>query len=158
MASRRKFKAGEFSEHQYKTNNEWGIERVTKFLESRDFLVWDKDIEDYDVDIVAEKNGKLFYYEAEVKTGYPFTSVEDFKFPTVSFLGRKKKYHKRYEEGFYYCIVARETESIVYCHSSEIYKEEYRQIKTINTKHRKGIDEFYLVPKENCSFILMNEY
>lgn len=149
---KRKYAAGEFSPEQYKNNNEWGIARITKHLRDNGFTVVDKEVEDYDVDILAYKNGKEYRYEAEVKTGYPFSGVNDFKFPTVSFLGRKKKYHTRSKNGFYYAIVCRETEAIVYCHSDLIYKEEHRQIKTINTAHRKGIDEFYLVPKEECSW------
>lgn len=153
--SRRKYKAGEFSKEQYKANDKWGIDRVTKFLVSRGFDIETKEEEDYQVDIVAEKEGKIYFYEAEVKTGYPFTGSEDYKFPTVSFLGRKKKYHKRCEGGFYYCIICRETETLLYCHSSDIYKEEYRQLKRINTAHRNGLDEFYLVPKELCKFVNM---
>jgi len=152
-----KYKAGQFSPEQYASNNEWGIARITKHLRDNGFEVVDKEIEDYDVDIIATKDGKEFRYEAEVKTGYPFTGVDDYKFDTVSFLGRKKKYHKRSENGFYYAIVCKETEAIVYCHSEKIYKEEYRQIKTIKTAHRKGIDEFYLVPKNLCSFAVLSK-
>ena len=152
----RKLKAGEYSKHQYEVNNKWGIDRITSYLKSRGFNVHDKAEEDYDVDIIADKGGHTFKYEAEVKTGYSFTCKEDYRFDTVSFLGRKKKYHTRNKNGFYYCIVCKETESIVYCHSSDIYKDEYKIIRQINTSHRQGTDEFYLVPKNICSFVNMS--
>ena len=150
----RKFKAGEFSPHQYKVNNEWGISRVITHLKRKGFEIIEKEEEDYQIDIEAVKDGKTYYYEAEVKTGYPFTDADTFKFPTVSFLGRKKKYHERCG-GFYYAIVCRETECLLYCHSSVIYQEEFREIRTINTKHRKGKDEFYRVPKHLCTFVAL---
>jgi len=153
--SRRKYAAGKFSKESYTNNDKWGIEKITSFLKKRGYIIHEKEKEDYGVDILAEKNGKFFYYEAEVKSGYPFTCVDDFKFPTVSFLGRKRKFHKNIEDGFYYCIVCKETEAILYCHSSKIYNEDYRKLKTINTKLRKGLDEFYLVPKEVCNFVKM---
>lgn len=151
----RKYKAGEFSKEQYDTNDAWGIQRITKHLRDNGFTVVDKEVEDYDVDILAYKNGKEFRYEAEVKTGYPFTSVDDYNFNTVSFLGRKKKYHTRSENGFYYAIVCKETEAIVYCHSSKIYKDEYRIVRDINSTYRKGTDEFFLVPKHNCQWTIL---
>ena len=149
----RKYSGGKFSPEQYKNCNDFGISRITNYLKSRGYNVHEKEEEDYDVDIVAEKDGKIFKYEAETKSHYPFTSVEDYKFDTVSFLGRKKKYHERHKEGFYYCILCIETECLVYCHSSKIFKDEYKIERELNTKHRKGADEFYLVPKEDCSFI-----
>ena len=152
MANKKKYGARAFSEESYKNNDEWGISRIKRHLIESGFEVVDKDEEDYDVDIIATKDGNEFKYEAEVKSGYPFTGLSDFRFDTVSFLGRKKKFHLRSENGFYYAIVCRETEAIVYAHSSDIYKEEYRQLKTINAKHRKGLDEFYLVPKEKCQW------
>jgi hypothetical protein len=65
----------------------------------------------------------------------------------VSFLGRKKKYGD-----FWYVIVCGETEAILLAHSFEIYKEEYRELQTINTNERNGLDEFYRVPKDKCLF------
>lgn len=153
--SKGKYGARKFSKEQYKRNDKWGIDRIIDFLKSRGFTIEPKDKEDFQVDIIARKNKKTFFYEAEVKSGYPFTGSSDFKFPTVSFLGRKKKFHDKCEGGFYYCIVCKETETILYCHSSKIYKEEYRQLKTINTSYRQGLDEFYLVPKELCKFVKM---
>jgi hypothetical protein len=47
----------------------------------------------------------------EVKHKYPFTdATESFKFDTVSFLGRKKKYGD-----FWYVIVCGETEALLLC-------------------------------------------
>jgi hypothetical protein len=60
---KRKYGAGEFSPEQYKNNNEWGIARITQHLRDNGFEVVDKEVEDYDVDILAYKNGKQYRYE-----------------------------------------------------------------------------------------------
>lgn len=152
-----KFEGGIFSEKEYNRSNQWGIDKVAEYLKGKGYKIIEKDTEDYDVDITATKDGKTFLFEAEVKRGYPFSCEKDFKFDTVSFLGRKKKYHKRHEEGFFYCIVCYETSCVLTCHSSDIYKEEQRQLKTLSRKARKGLDEFYLVPKEKCKFTLLGK-
>jgi len=152
-----KFEGGVFSEKEYNRSNQWGIDKVAQYLKLNGYSIIEKDVEDYDVDITATKNGKTFLFEAEVKRGYPFSGEQDFKFDTVSFLGRKKKYHKRHEEGFFYCIVCYETSCVLSCHSSDIYKEEQRQLKRLSNKARKGLDEFYLVPKEKCKFTLLDK-
>lgn len=152
-----RFEGGVFSENEYNRFNQWGIDRVAQYLKEKGYAIVEKDTEDYDVDITAVKNGKTFLFEAEVKRGYPFSCEKDFKFDTVSFLGRKKKYHEKHDEGFYYCIVCYETSCVLSCHSSDIYKEGQRQLKTMSKKSRKGLDEFYLVPKEKCTFTLLEK-
>lgn len=152
-----KFEGGIFSEKEYNRSNQWGIDKVAEYLKNSGYTILEKDTEDYDVDITAVKDGKTFLFEAEVKRGYPFSSQEDFKFDTVSFLGRKKKYHNRHKEGFFYCVVCYETSCVLSCHSSDIYKEEQRQLKRLSKKSRKGLDEFYLVPKEKCKFTLLGK-
>lgn len=152
-----KFEGGIFSEKEYNRSNQWGIDRVAEYLKSNGYTIIEKDTEDYDVDITATKGGKTFLFEAEVKRGYPFSCEKDFKFDTVSFLGRKKKYHNRHSEGFFYCIVCYETSCVLSCHSSDIYKDNQRQLKTLSKKSRRGLDEFYLVPKEKCKFTLLGK-
>jgi len=151
------YKSVEFSPEQYERCNDFGISIIEDYLRSRDYIIHEKEEEDYDIDITSEKDGVIFKYEAEVKTRYSFTSKEDYRFDTVSFLGRKKKYHDNNAEGFYYCIVCAETKCILYCHSSKIYKESYKVVLNINTDYREGTDVFYLVPKEDCSFINISE-
>lgn len=109
-----------------------------------------KEVEDYKHDLVLSKNGKTFYFELEVKHNYPFTNRDSFRFPTVSFLGRKKKLHDF--KKFNYVIICRETKWAITCESEHIYKDEYTEVLDINTSHRQGTDEFYRVPKEFCNF------
>jgi hypothetical protein len=146
-----KYNARKFVQASYDRNDDWGKEVLLRWLKSYGsrFTILDKEKEDYKVDIVVldTKADKLMSFEVEVKHGYPFTDEESFKFDSVSFLGRKKKYGD-----FWYAIVCAETEAILIAHSYEIYKEEYREIKTIATTERNGLDEFYRVPKDKCIF------
>jgi hypothetical protein len=146
-----KYNARKFVQASYDRNDDWGKEVLLRWLKSYGsrFTILDKEKEDYKVDIVVldNKADKLMSFEVEVKHGYPFTDEESFKFDSVSFLGRKKKYGD-----FWYAIVCAETEAILIAHSYEIYKEEYREIKTIATTERNGLDEFYRVPKDKCIF------
>ena len=146
-----KYNARKFVQASYDRNDDWGKEILVRWLKSYGsrFTILDKEKEDYKVDIVVldTKADKLMSFEVEVKHGYPFTDEESFKFDSVSFLGRKKKYGD-----FWYAIVCAETEAILIGHSFEIYKEEYREIKTIATTERNGLDEFYRVPKDKCIF------
>ena len=146
-----KYNARKFVQASYDRNDDWGKEVLVRWLKMHGgrFAIIEKEKEDYKVDILAldTKADKLVSFEVEVKHGYPFTDAKSFKFDTVSFLGRKKKYGD-----FWYVIVCGETESLLLAHSFEIYKEEYREIKTIATNERNGLDEFYRVPKEKCLF------
>ena len=148
--------ARKFVQASYDRNDDWGKEVLVRWLEMHGsrFNIIEKEKEDYKVDILAldTKADKLVSFEVEVKHGYPFTDAESFKFDTVSFLGRKKKYGD-----FWYVIVCGETEALLLCHSLEIYKEEYREIKTIATNERNGLDEFYRVPKEKCLFYMAHK-
>jgi hypothetical protein len=143
------YKARKFVQESYDRNDEWGKNIVIRWLETyKDrFKVLHKDREDYGVDIQVTDGKHIISFEVEVKHGYPFTSAETFPFGSVSFLGRKRKFGK-----FWYVVVCGETEAICICHSDEIYQEKYREIKTIATSERQGLDEFYRVPKEKCSF------
>ena len=151
-----KYNARKFVQASYDRNDDWGKEVLVRWLKMHGgrFTIIEKEKEDYKVDILAldTKADKLVSFEVEVKHGYPFTDAESFKFDTVSFLGRKKKYGD-----FWYVIVCGETEALLLCHSFEIYKEEYREIKTIATNERNGLDEFYRVPKSKCLFYANTE-
>lgn len=146
-----KYNARKFVQASYDRNDEWGKEVLVRWLLNQKgrFDIIPKEKEDYKVDVMAydKKADKVMSFEVEVKHGYPFTNEQSFKFDTVSFLGRKRKYGD-----FWYVIVCGETESILLAHSYEIYKEEYREIKTIATNERNGLDEFYRVPKTKCLF------
>lgn len=140
-----------FVPESYKRNNSKGIDKFTKYLNKRGLTVEDKTEEDYGVDITAyDKDGSPVNFEIEMKSGYPFTTQESFKFSTVSFLARKKKWNKG--DGFWYVIICNETDYFIVCHSSDIFKERYKVIKRIQTVDRNGRDEMYHVPKEICEF------
>jgi hypothetical protein len=146
-----KYSAGKFVQSAYDRDDRWGILIVTEWLKSfgSRFEIIEKEKEDYKVDLVAFDNekGKTISFEVEVKHKYPFTSEESFRFDTVSFLGRKKKYGD-----FYYVIVCGETKSLLMAHSSVIYQEGYRELNKVSTNERSGLDEFYRVPKSKCKF------
>jgi|688.fasta_scaffold45897_4 malate/lactate dehydrogenase len=142
--------AGKFVKSSYDENNAWGIAKVEQLAREAGYEIIPKRGETYGIDIAAIKKGEIILLEAEVKINYPWTSREDFPFPTVSFLSRKKKWE---DTEFFYVIVCRETGAMVMCKSSDIFKEEYRTIKNIKTKYRSGVDITYNVPKDKCKFI-----
>jgi hypothetical protein len=146
---RMKYSARKFVQESYDRNDEWGKSIVLRWLSTYEdrFHVIQKQGEDYGVDIQVNAGENVISFEVEVKHGYPFTSADTFPFDSVSFLGRKRKFGK-----FWYVVVCAETEAICICHSDEIYQEKYREIKTIATSERNGLDEFYRVPKDKCSF------
>jgi hypothetical protein len=143
-------KAGNFVQESYDENNSFAIEILSKHLISKGYSIEEKLKEDFDVDIIAFKDGKKKLFEVEVKTGYSFTDRESFKFNTVSFLSRKEKWN--HGNGFLYVIICKETDWALVAHSSDIFLEEYKEKITIDTKHRKGYDYFYRVPKQKCKF------
>jgi len=150
----KQFKARKFVQESYDKNDAWGRKLISEMLAYRGYVVEDKP-EDFGIDIVATREGVTEFFEVEVKHNHPWNHRDDFKFDTVSFLGRKKKWE---EDNFWYCIICAETEAIIVCRSSSIYKEEYAEIRNVNTSHRSGTDKFYRVPKEKCFFIHMNMF
>ena len=138
-----------FVPKSYNRSDDWAISKVKEHLINNGYTVIPKETEDYSLDIKAVKNGLVEYYECETKTGYTFTGKQDFKFSTVSFLARKRKWA---ETGFWYIIVCRETLAYVKCHSSVIFKEEYLEVLDINSQERRGKDTFYRVPKNLCEW------
>ena len=139
-----------FLQGSYDKNDEWGKSKVKQYLLDNGYFIESKISEDYGLDIKAEKNGKIEYFEAEVKTGYPFTCQEDFRYDTVSFLARKSKWSNL---GFWYFIVCRETSAFVKCHSSVIFQDKfYKTIPLKNKWSRGGSDNFYHVPKDLCEW------
>ena len=140
-------KPTKFVPESYKENNDWAVERVQNYLRNIGYQIFIKNKEDYKIDIKAKRNSRIVYFEVEVKTGYPFTGMEDFPFPTVSFLARKKKWA---DIGFYYVIISKETTAITMSHSDIIYRDEYKEKFHVDTPRRYGSDVFYRVPKHKC--------
>jgi hypothetical protein len=139
-----------FVEESYDKHNDWAIAKVSEYLEHRGYTIVKKEKEDYGIDIKAERNGETIYVEAEAKEDYPWTDLDSFKFSTVSFLGRKKKWA---EHKFWYVIICRESEAMLVGHSDVIFQDQYIEKIHINKGKRKGGDTFYRVPKELLVFI-----
>ena len=143
--------AGKFVMSSYQENDAFGREVLVNWLNDQEWVKEVHSKEDYGVDItIKDHNGDEHSFEAEVKTNYPWTDMNSFKFNTVSFLGRKKKWE---EKGFYYALICKETKAICIAHSSTIYKKEHREELIIDTSDRSGADAFYRVPKEECNWI-----
>lgn len=143
------YTARKFSKKSYNENDEYAKNKISKYLIERGHeIIQDK--ENYNHDLITKKNGVVFYFEFEVKRNYPFTKKEDYKFDSVSFLGRKVRLHNI--EPYYYIILCYETNSAVFCYSSEIFKNEYKETLKLNKYNRKGNDEMYRVPIDKCTF------
>jgi len=147
-------KAGKFRQDDYDQNDNFAINKIQKYLLKNNFIIEEKDQEDFDIDIIAHKDGLKYRIEAEVKNTF-FTDSDSYPFNTVSFLGRKKKYSN--EGLFYYFLLCKKNNSFLYCTSDIIYQEKYKEIKEVNTVHRFGTDVFYRVPKQLCNFRTFNQ-
>jgi len=143
------YTARSFNKDTYNQYDNYAKEKIINFLVMRGHLIIN-DKEDYNHDLVTKKNGILYYFELEVKIGYPFTSKNDYRFDTVSFLGRKKRLHDI--NPFYYLIICKETSCVLFCSSDNIFKDKYLQKLTVNTNNRKGDDQMYRVPISICNF------
>lgn len=142
-------KPGAFVKESYLANNEKAINIFSSFLIKRGYEIIDKE-EDYWIDIEATKENNTFLFEVEMKSRVRFTDKQSFPFDTVSFLARKEKWKST---PFWYCIICESTGFAVIANSDKIYKEKYRENVNVDTKHRKGLDAFYRVPKEECYFV-----
>lgn len=149
------YQARKFVQSSYDENDAFGRRILIQWLEKQYWVTEVSSTEDYGVDInITDNNGYQWGFEAEVKTNYPWTNADNFKFDTVSFLGRKKKWK---DQGFYYALICKETTAMCIAHSSVIYKEEYREELNINTTDRTGADAFYRVPKHECTWVKPQE-
>ena len=138
-----------FLKESYDKYDAYAKDLMVGFLEARGHEII-KDKEDYNHDLVTKKNGETLYFELEVKINYPFTSRATYPFTTVSFLGRKERLHLI--KPFFYIILCYETGVFVSCHSTDIYKEKYRETINITSEERRGDDIVYRVPKSKCMF------
>jgi hypothetical protein len=143
------YKAREFNKETYNNYDSFAKEKIINFLVKRGHSIINKK-EDYNHDLITFKNGVYFYFELEVKIGYPFTCKNDYKFDTVSFLGRKKRLHNI--KPFYYLIICKETSYALYCFSNDIFIDKYLQKLNVDTNLRKGNDEMYRIPIDKCKF------
>jgi len=138
-----------FSQESYDVNDTLAKALFVPFLQKRGHQIA-KTSEDYYHDVISKYGLKTFYFELEVKTGYPFEDATTYPFDTVSFLGRKQRLCERHS--FYYVIICKETHTAVCCHSDDIYQDKYLEVKYIDKENTKGYDNLYRVPKELCDF------
>lgn len=143
-----------FVEESYLKNDQKAKNLLTKFLQHRGHQVFDND-DKYGIDLYSTIPNKKFWWEVEMKSKRPWTCRDDFKFDTVSFLARKKKWEK---ELFWYVIICEETTAALICRADTIFQEKYKEKLYINTAQRKGSDIFYRVPKEYCIFVPPEEF
>jgi hypothetical protein len=143
------YRAGQFVGKAYKESDALAKSMFKDFIVSKGHNIV-SDEEDFYHDLETNKAGSKFLFELEFKWGYPFTDEASFKFDTVSFLGRKKRLHQK--EPFFYVIICRETGWALMCHSSKIFKDEYKEEVYIDTSQRFGEDLMYRIPKDECIF------
>jgi len=148
MSSKYK-EARTFDQKMYDVTDERARLIFKAFLEGRGHKVI-HDTEDYKHDLITEKDGKIHYFELEFALTHLFSSEQDYKFKTVSFLGRKKRLHDIHE--FNYVIICPTTMSALSANSNDIFQEKYLTEVTVNTPNRKGLDSFYRIPKDKVTF------
>lgn len=143
-----------FSQESYNKNDAIGKELLLAFLRSKGHKSSEnRDI--YGIDIITEKDGKIYYWEVEMKSKRPWTCKEDFPFDSVSFLQRKEKWK---DTPFWYVIICKETKAAIICSSNIIFNKNYKEKLYIKTQDRKGFDNFYRVPKDLCIFVPSKEF
>jgi hypothetical protein len=145
--------AGKFNKASYDRNNQSAMILLETHLKNNGFkIIKGSDApEDYKIDIVAEKDGKEYEFEVETNNRDTFTTVDTFKWDTVSFVARKKKMCDC-ENPYYYVVINPKTEWFFTSTCTEIFKEDYFTKVGVNTTDRKGQDEFYRLPKELVTF------
>lgn len=141
-----------FNQELFDTSDEEGKQLLIAFLEKKGHKI-SQNCDKYGIDLFSEKDGKTYNWEVEMKSRRPWVSEETFPFDSVSFLNRKKKW-----DNFWYVIICRETRAAIFCHSSVIFHEVYKEKIYIKTSYRNGSDNFFRVPKEKCIFVAPNDF
>lgn len=144
-----KYSARKFNKNSYAENDNFAKNLFIEYIKKMGHNIINTN-ENFEHDIITEKNGLKYFFETEVKIGYPFELKESFKFNTVSFLGRKKRLHDI--NPFFYVIICKETKYALCSHSNIIFKDEYFENVYVNSKDRKGNDGMYRVPLDKCKF------
>jgi hypothetical protein len=153
MTNKTEYGARKFNQGSYNHSDKYAKDLFINYITKKGHTIINKK-ENYDHDVITKKDNIIYYFELETKSKYPFTTIETFKFNSVSFLGRKKRLHLKNK--FHYIIICRETEWAITCNSEDIFKTEYIENLNINTPNRKGKDQMYRVPKDKCKFFNIN--
>ena len=153
MKNKLEYGARKFNQGSYNHSDQYAKDLFIQYITNKGHTIISEE-ENYNHDIITNKDNITYYFELETKSRYPFTSIDTFPFNSVSFLGRKKRLHLKNK--FHYIIICRETEWAVTCSSENIFKDEYLENLNINTPNRKGKDQMFRVPKEKCIFFNIN--
>lgn len=143
-----------FNQKSFDENDNLGRSLLIKFLTKKGHEVHENE-DIYGIDLYSTKNGKKYWWEVEMKPNRPWTCKEDFPFDSVSFLNRKAKWK---DENFWYVIICNETNAAIVCQSNIIFDDNFKEKLYINTKSRKGTDNFFRVPKDLCIFVPTEEF
>jgi hypothetical protein len=111
--------------------------------------VVDKEVEDYDVDILAYKNGKpSIGMKRRLRLVIRLTELMTTSL--IQFLSwvEKRSTILGARMDFTMLLYVQRLKPYVLAHSEEIFKEDFREVRKINTGHRNGLDAFYRVPKD----------
>lgn len=143
-----------FNQESFNDNDALGKELLKAFLVSKNHTI-SENSDTYGIDFFSERNGTQYFWEVEMKSRRPWTCREDFEFPSVSFLQRKEKWK---DTPFWYVIICKETNAAIFCKSNNIFRKQYKEKVRIFTEQRKGLDEFFRVPKDLCIFVSPEEF
>jgi hypothetical protein len=143
-----------FIQESYDTYNQKGIKLLSDYLVSKGYEIVPKE-EDFNIDIVAHRNGDTRLFEAEMKKDISITTPESF-YKTVSFLSRKKKFAEK--NWFIYFIISNRNSGAIWASSDVIFKEKHKVQKYISKDGRQGYEDFYEVPRELCTFVPPEEF
>jgi hypothetical protein len=138
-----------FIQESYNTYNQKGIKLLSDFLSSKGYEIESKE-EDFNIDILAYKDGNRYLFEAEMKKDISITTPEAF-YKTVSFLSRKRKFAEK--NWFIYFIISNRNGGAIWAPSDVIFRYEHKVQKYITKDGRKGWEDFYEVPRELCRFV-----
>ena len=138
-----------FNQKSYDENDPLGKQLLMAYLRSIGHNI-SENCDIYGIDFFSEYKGKKYDWEVEMKSKRPWTCKKDFPFPSLSFLQRKEKWK---DTPFWYVIICKETKAAIFCKSDIIFNEKYKEKVRISTQDRKGLDNFYRVPKHLCIFV-----
>jgi len=139
----------QFIQNSYDINDQVGKDILRNFLQVHNYIL-EEDKEDFYHDVVATLDKEKHYFETEIKNLFSFTGPHDYKYDSVSFLGRKKRLHDKHP--FWYVVICTKTGYAVMCHSNIIFQDKYKQRLYIDSPDRTGYDYFYRVPLKHCNF------
>lgn len=144
-----------FIQESYNAYNQKGISLLSDFLSSKGYEIESKEEEDFNIDIVAYKEGNRYLFEAEMKKDITITTPEAF-YKTVSFLSRKRKFAEK--NWFIYFIISNRNSGAIWAPSDVIFRYEHKVQKYITKDGRQGWEDFYEVPRELCRFVPPEEF